>query len=458
METPGASDVKAYPTCKICDRGALRPRKIRRLSGPAVAIGYVLLVPSVLGMACCAILLLIVVFAASLPVASPNNDASALLALASGSGAIIVLFVACFVSGLIGWLLVMKKDVLQCDNCGAIINAYATANRAEETIRAARRGERTRNAFIFFGAMTVVALILFVVSNYNSREHAAVTLPVTIVPTTFGLPDEEAPTYPASISVEASPRVQVAAYGGAGQVWLAPRSWTGHASEGVDGSTTVELYPVGEDGTSGPQISYTVIPACVGCMEGAAAPYFPEALKQWNEDYNKDGTNPARIPRNLKITRISPCLVTYALPNEHGLLVRGGAFYGPSDPTGDARYEGVSLMLPPADERLAEFLLRYFTDHAGQKCSSRPKNDDSGNINPAPTATTAPTEGPAQPTPDNAPTRPSFTEPVIGLSKNNLLDVSDVGWVAEPLSTRNQQRLGSGGAASLCALRKGCVA
>jgi hypothetical protein len=38
------------PTCKVCDRGELVPKKVVRMSGPAVAIGYILLVPSILGM------------------------------------------------------------------------------------------------------------------------------------------------------------------------------------------------------------------------------------------------------------------------------------------------------------------------------------------------------------------------------------------------------------------------
>jgi hypothetical protein len=38
------------PTCKVCERGALVPKKIYRMSGPVVAIGFILLIPSVLGM------------------------------------------------------------------------------------------------------------------------------------------------------------------------------------------------------------------------------------------------------------------------------------------------------------------------------------------------------------------------------------------------------------------------
>lgn len=36
--------------CKVCDTGVLIPRKIYRMSGPVVAIGYILLIPSILGM------------------------------------------------------------------------------------------------------------------------------------------------------------------------------------------------------------------------------------------------------------------------------------------------------------------------------------------------------------------------------------------------------------------------
>jgi len=38
------------PTCKVCDRGELVPQKVFRMSGPVVAIGFILLIPSILGM------------------------------------------------------------------------------------------------------------------------------------------------------------------------------------------------------------------------------------------------------------------------------------------------------------------------------------------------------------------------------------------------------------------------
>jgi hypothetical protein len=42
---PGSS----YLLCKVCDRGSLSPKKVFRMSGPVVAIGFIILIPSILG-------------------------------------------------------------------------------------------------------------------------------------------------------------------------------------------------------------------------------------------------------------------------------------------------------------------------------------------------------------------------------------------------------------------------
>lgn len=44
------------PACKVCERGVLVPTKIYRMSGPVVAIGYILLIPSILGMVASALM------------------------------------------------------------------------------------------------------------------------------------------------------------------------------------------------------------------------------------------------------------------------------------------------------------------------------------------------------------------------------------------------------------------
>jgi hypothetical protein len=53
---------------------------------------------------------------------SPNRAVASLAGILGG-GFSIVLGVSSFVGGLLGWLLVMRKRVLQCDVCGAVVNA-----------------------------------------------------------------------------------------------------------------------------------------------------------------------------------------------------------------------------------------------------------------------------------------------------------------------------------------------
>jgi len=48
--------------------------------------------------------------------------ASAAPAVAGGMGFMLLVFSFC--GGLLGWILTMKKRVLQCTNCGAVIAAY----------------------------------------------------------------------------------------------------------------------------------------------------------------------------------------------------------------------------------------------------------------------------------------------------------------------------------------------
>jgi hypothetical protein len=197
-----------------------------------------------------------------------------------------------------------------------------------------------------------------------SPAATAVNLPVRALPTDFGLPDETAPAYVAKVQIEVAPVVRIGAYGAAGHIWLAPQSWTGRASVGVDGNTVVRIYPAGRIGTRGARIIYTSIPACVACILSEAAPYFPDAQQQWDERFNRDGKNPIHAPRGLTLTRTSPHLVRYRLPDEGGLIVRGVAFYN-----GTEEFEGIHVVLPAAEEQLSEFLLMYFSDRAGHDCS-----------------------------------------------------------------------------------------
>lgn len=87
------------------------------MSGVVVVIGYILLIPSILGTLLSAFAL-IVSLTASASVGKDVGPAGAIV------GGIFIMFgVASLVGGLLGWLLVMKKDILKCSHCGAVVAA-----------------------------------------------------------------------------------------------------------------------------------------------------------------------------------------------------------------------------------------------------------------------------------------------------------------------------------------------
>jgi hypothetical protein len=111
--TPQVVGGQPGPRCRICGVGTLRLEKRYRMSAPVVVIGYILLVPSVLGMFF-SVLTMFSVAGHS----STNNEVSAV-----AGGLVFFLAVAFFVSGLFGWILVMKKKVLCCEHCSAVVPA-----------------------------------------------------------------------------------------------------------------------------------------------------------------------------------------------------------------------------------------------------------------------------------------------------------------------------------------------
>jgi len=161
--------------CKTCDQGVLTLQKVHRMSGPSVTIGYILLIPSLLGIAF-ALLFFIMSMVGAASVAQEKLSATTLQRLhdanvppdiitkleagrtpsreekeglsadqaaavstadaevraragavgcmgACGTGMAATVAVLSFIGGLLGWLLVMKKRVLVCSTCSAVTNA-----------------------------------------------------------------------------------------------------------------------------------------------------------------------------------------------------------------------------------------------------------------------------------------------------------------------------------------------
>jgi hypothetical protein len=160
--------------CKTCEAGQLKKRNRYRMSGVVVLIGYIILIPSLLGIAGATMGVVATgsateqisgslereaqakLRAAGVPATVVEQVASrhpvqqaeltqltepqrqavqqAKLELAAGTvgagagaalagGASVLFGVFSLVGGLLGWLLVMKKTVLQCNGCGAVVAA-----------------------------------------------------------------------------------------------------------------------------------------------------------------------------------------------------------------------------------------------------------------------------------------------------------------------------------------------
>lgn len=162
------------PLCHTCGQGALIKRTKFHMSGPVVAIGFILLIPSALGILFGILMLFLTGAASSQTSASSEREIRARLvaqeipdpiiaevvsgksvsddqlvpltyqqraavhdaqlsvsAQKVGAGAATVvaggfsllIIVASFVGSLLGWLLIMRKRVLECAQCGAIVPA-----------------------------------------------------------------------------------------------------------------------------------------------------------------------------------------------------------------------------------------------------------------------------------------------------------------------------------------------
>lgn len=104
-------------TCKICGAGSLEKKDSYRLSGPVVAIGYILLLPAFIGMAIGFFGLFTASgWAMNLFLGLPLFEDYGTYIGALGSGYIIV---SSFTGGLLGFLLIMKKKTLNCSFCEA---------------------------------------------------------------------------------------------------------------------------------------------------------------------------------------------------------------------------------------------------------------------------------------------------------------------------------------------------
>lgn len=214
---PKSKEKKISIPCKVCDQGELIRKEVFRLSTPVVVIGYLLLVPSVIGML--------------------FFGAVALIGVAADSGLTFGVSVAglvgSLISGLLGWLLVMKKQVLQCSFCGA---STPTSQGASMVSVAA--------VFVILAAVCLVVFALKVTGDSKpahldspAASPALLTAdppPVVIRP---GPPEANAepiiaqpPIEPVSVAVEPEP----VATPESPAAWIKIKEWSGTSTKDTE--------------------------------------------------------------------------------------------------------------------------------------------------------------------------------------------------------------------------------
>ncbi len=181
-------------------------------------------------------------------------------------------------------------------------------------------------------------------------------LAVNALPTTYGVPGAN-PAYPESIRVTAAASFsgQIAAYGVAGTVVVAPTGWTGSGQVGADGSAAFTLLPPGGAGGGGSELVFQFDGACVGCTWDDASAYFPAVAAA----APAAGMGPAPSPpTGLRTETISTGLIGYSLPDATaGYQLNGVAFTTLPAGTADPIFENLEVSLPTSEHSLATVIL-----------------------------------------------------------------------------------------------------
>lgn len=126
--TTRKADIGAIPSinCNTCgSEKSMGPTQIHKFGGIVLFIGYLIVIPSVLGVLFAVLIFISTVSASSDVMATAQSDpekAGAAIGAAMGLGMAAFIGVGSLISGLIGWLLIMKKKVFKCASCGFILD------------------------------------------------------------------------------------------------------------------------------------------------------------------------------------------------------------------------------------------------------------------------------------------------------------------------------------------------
>lgn len=109
-------------TCK--SEGTMKPTKVPKFSFMPRLIGYIIVIPSLLGMLFAVLMMFSTGQATTEVMEISQTDAEkagVALGATIGVGISLLVGISSLVGGLIGWLLIMKRKVYKCVQCGFIL-------------------------------------------------------------------------------------------------------------------------------------------------------------------------------------------------------------------------------------------------------------------------------------------------------------------------------------------------
>jgi hypothetical protein len=191
-----------------------------------------------------------------------------------------------------------------------------------------------------------------------SPNVVPVTLPVTVVPTTYGAGSGAPPPAAVTLMLPAADQGRLGAYF-VGVVVLAPAGWSGSAAVGADGSIRAMLYPPGGSANAGPREVLQEDGACQGCGDSDSAKYFPAVHSDW-ASYGWPFAPPPLLAFQ-GTDDLSSDTLAYSLPDTpSGLAVNGVAYSGVLADNPGLTFADLRVYLPPSETALATVILNDF--------------------------------------------------------------------------------------------------
>lgn len=112
--------------CNACKgEQSMVATKVSKFGGIVKFIGYVITIPSILGIIFALLLFVSAGSASNEVMSTAQSDAEiagAAIGAGIGFGAAIFIGISSLAGGLVGWILIMKKKVFKCTTCGFILD------------------------------------------------------------------------------------------------------------------------------------------------------------------------------------------------------------------------------------------------------------------------------------------------------------------------------------------------